>query len=70
MPTIKELFDNTPPTTSKAKTKGVDTTPIGDDNPRGEFSPSADLSKDGSALLRARKGLVSTKKYSDSVSRD
>jgi len=70
MPTIKELLETSPPETSKANEKGVDTTPIGDDNPRGEFSPTVDLSKDESRLSVARGGKLNTQKYSDTVSRD
>jgi hypothetical protein len=70
MATLKELLETQPPLTSKANLKGVDTTPVSDDNPRGEFAPSQDLAKDEGALKRARGGVVNTKLYSDSVPRD
>lgn len=65
--TILERYQNSIPTTGQAKLNGKDTTPIGDDNPRGEFSPSQDLANDESRLSRARGGNLTTKPYSDSV---
>lgn len=63
--TILERFEQAKPDTAKANTNGKDTTPIGDDNPRGEFSPSKDLSRDESRLKQARGGDVQTKPYSN-----
>lgn len=68
--TILERYQSAKPDTAKANFPGKDKTPIGDDNPREEFSPTLDLSKDDSALARARGGSVNTKKYSDTVTRD
>jgi hypothetical protein len=67
MPTILDIYAKTPPKTGKANEKGVDTTPIGTDNPRGEMKPSKDLSKDEKKLFKARGGVLKTQKYSDSV---
>jgi len=65
--TILERYQQATPDTGNANIKGKDTTPIGDDNPRGEFSPSSDLSKDEIRLKTARGGQLTTKPYSDSV---
>lgn len=67
MPSILDLYKKNAPKTSIANTKGVDTTPIGVDNPRGEFKPSKDLSKDEKVLKTARGGTLKSGKYSDSV---
>lgn len=65
--TILERFEQAKPDTAKANTNGKDTTPIGDDNPRGEFSPSKDLSRDESRLSQARGGQLRSKPYSDTT---
>ena len=69
MASILELYTQKTPKTGIANTKGVDTTPIGADNPRGEFKPSKDLSKDEKALKNARGGILKEKKYSDSITK-
>lgn len=63
--TILERYQNSIPDTGRADLKGKDTTPIGDDNPRGEQSPSRDLVKDETALERARGGILQSNPYSD-----
>ncbi len=65
MATILDIFAKNPPKTGAANTKGVDTTPIGTDNPRGETKPSKDLSKDEKRLFKARGGVLKNRKYSD-----
>lgn len=67
MPSILEMLEQTPPANSKANLKGVDRTPIGADDPSGEFSPSKDLIKDPAALKKARHGDIPTKKYSENI---
>lgn len=67
MPSILEMFEKNPPANSKANIKGVDRTPIGDDDPTGEYKPSKDLIKNESALKKARKGDLPTKKYSENI---
>ncbi len=67
MASILDIYKQKTPKTGLANTKGVDTTPIGADNPRGEFKPSKDLSKDEKALKVARGGQLKSAKYSDSV---
>lgn len=64
MATILDIYAKTPPQTGAAKIKGVDQTPIGTDNPRGETKPSLDLSKDEIRLKKARGGLLKNRKYS------
>lgn len=64
---ILEAFQKTPPNTSKANFRGLDRTPIGDDDPTGEFSPSKNLVKDVAALKKARHGDIPTKKYSENI---
>jgi len=68
MPTIIDMYAKTPPKTGAANVKGVDTTPIGMDNPRGEMKPSKDLIKDEKRLFKARGGVLKTKKYSSNPS--
>lgn len=68
MATILDIYAKTPPQTGKAKTKGVDQTPIGTDNPRGETKPSLDLAKDEKRLFKARGGVLKNRKYSDTPS--
>lgn len=65
MATLLELYENSKPDTAKVDLKGKDKTPIGDDNPTGEQSPSLDLSRDESRLKDARGGQLQTKPYSD-----
>ena len=67
MATILDIYAKTPPKTGAANVKGVDTTPIGTDNPRGEMKPSKDLSKDEKKLFKARGGVLKTAKYSDYI---
>ena len=66
MANILDMFIKNPPATSKANLKGVDRTPIGADDPSGEFKPSKDLIKNEAALAKARHGNIPTTKYSDS----
>lgn len=63
---LEERLAKTPPITSKANLKGKDIEPVGYEN---SFKPSKDLSKDESALQKARGGVLNIKKYSDSVVR-
>ena len=58
--TLEERLKQTPPTTSKANTKGGDKTLI-------EADGGLDLSKDEKALLKARGGKVNTKPYSETL---
>ena len=58
MSKILDIYAKSVPQTGNARVKGVDTTPIGTDNPRGEFKPSKDLSKDEKALTKARRGVL------------
>lgn len=58
MSKILNTYAKSIPQTGNANVKGVDTTPIGTDNPRGEFKPSKDLSKDEKALTKARRGVL------------
>jgi hypothetical protein len=58
MSNLVKLLEEQKPRTANANLKGTDTTPIGDDNPRGEFTPSADLSKDEARLFRGRRGVL------------
>lgn len=62
---ILDLYQKNTPKTAKANIKGGDSTPVGFDNPRGEFKPSRDLSKDEKALKKARGGELNLKKYTD-----
>ena len=59
MASILELFGEKGPKTSQINKKGQDKTPISVDG-------GMDLAND-SNLQKARKGIVNTKKYSDSV---
>lgn len=68
--TILERYQQATPDTAAANTNGKDTTPIGDDNPRGEFSPSQDLAKDETRLHQARGGQLRSQAYSDSLMGD
>jgi hypothetical protein len=67
MATILDIYAKTPPKTSMANVKGVDTTPIGTDNPRGESTPSKNLAKDEKRLFKARGGVLKSGKYTDTV---
>lgn len=67
MPSILEMLEKNPPANSKANLKGVDRTPIGDDDPSGEFAPSKNLVNDETALKKARRGDIPTKKYSENI---
>ena len=58
--TLEERLKQTPPTTSKANTKGGDKTLI-------EADGGLDLSKDEKALLKARGGKLNTKPYSETL---
>jgi hypothetical protein len=58
MSNLVKLLEEQKPATARANTKGIDTTPIGDDNPRGEFSPSSDLAKNEQLLTRGRRGVL------------
>ena len=67
MATILDIYAKTPPQTGAAKVKGVDHTPIGTDNPRGETKPSLNLAKDEKRLFKARGGVLKNRKYTDTV---
>ena len=58
--TLEERLKQTPPTTSKANTKGGDKTLI-------EADGGLDLSKDEKALTKARGGKLNNKPYSDTL---
>ena len=58
MSNLVKLLEEQKPATARANTKGIDTTPIGDDNPRGEFTPSSDLAKNEQRLARGRGGSI------------
>jgi len=60
--TLEERLAQTPPAVSKANLKGGDPEIIGYRNP---YSPSKNLSKDESALTKARGGLLASKAYTD-----
>ena len=62
MPSILELFEKSKPKSAVANTKGTDRTPIGNDDPNGEFSPSTNLMLNETRLKIARKGEVPTDK--------
>jgi hypothetical protein len=67
MATILDTYAKNPPKTSNANVRGVDTTPIGTDNPRGESTPSKNLSKDEKRLFKARGGVLKNTKYTDTI---
>lgn len=69
MASILELYGEKGPKTAQANTKGKDSTPIGADNPRGEFKPSLDLAKNETKLQKARGGVLNTKRYSDTITK-
>ena len=69
MASILDLYKQKTPKTGLANTKGVDSTPIGADNPRGEMKPSKDLSKDEKKLFKAGAGVLKASKYSDSITK-
>lgn len=67
MPSILELLEKNAPASSKANIKGVDRTPIGDDDPMGEYSPSKNLVKNAEVLKKARRGDIPAKNYSENI---
>lgn len=67
MASIIELYGEKGPKNAQANFKGKDSTPIGKDNPRGEFKPSLDLAANETKLQKARGGVLNNKKYSDSI---
>ena len=69
MASILELYGEKGPKTAQANFKGKDSTPIGQDNPRGEFKPSLDLAKNETKLQKARGGVLNNKKYSDTLTK-
>jgi hypothetical protein len=69
MASILELYGEIGPKTGQANLKGKDTTPIGNDNPRGEFNPSLDLASNETKLQKARGGTLNTKKYTDTLTK-
>jgi hypothetical protein len=58
MSNLVKLLEEHKPLTARANTKGIDTTPIGDDNPRGEFTPSSDLARNEQRLTKGRRGVL------------